>query len=51
MKIVDSLLNFNFFSLWRGCRRTSLFRLPQAAHIATGFEATPIRHNLDPSYE
>ena len=48
MLIIDSLLKFKFFSLER-CRRTSLFC--QAAHIATGLEATSTRHNLDPSYE
>jgi hypothetical protein len=50
MKIIDSPLNFNF-SLWRGAGEPVSFCFPQAAHIATGLEATSTRHNLDPSYE
>ena len=51
MLIIDSLLNFNFFSLWRGAGEPLSFCFPQAARIATGLEATSTRHNLDPSYE
>ncbi len=49
MMIIDSLLNFNFFS--GEVQENLSFCFPQAAHTATGSEANSIRHNLDPSYE
>jgi hypothetical protein len=49
MKIVDSLLNFNFFLSGEVQENLSFF--PQAAHIARESEANSTRHNLDPSYE
>ena len=48
MKIVDSLLNFNFFSLWRGAGEPLAF-VYLKQRTSQGDGALPPADNLDPS--
>ena len=50
MLIIDSLLKFNLFSLWRGAGEPLSF-LDRQAHAAMAWPAvSTVRQSFDPSY-